>query len=69
MLTVERLWWVNAPQERLTTNANPLLNPCFLQVLLVLTFCRHHDNLSQGEGQEGIFEKIEKLAEFIFFSG
>jgi hypothetical protein len=37
--------------------------------LLVLTFCRHHDDPSKGEDQEGVLEKIEELAEFLFFSG
>ena len=44
------------------------LTSCFLWVLLVLTFFRHHDNSSQGEGQEGVLEMIEKLAEFVLFS-
>jgi len=35
----------------------------------MLNFCRNHDNSSKGEGQEGVLEKVEKLAEFLFFSG
>jgi hypothetical protein len=35
----------------------------------VLTICRHHDNPSKREGQEGIVEKVEKLVEFLIFSG
>jgi hypothetical protein len=35
----------------------------------MLTFCRHLDNSSKGEGQEGVLEKVEKLVEFVFFSG
>ena len=67
MLNVERLWWFNAPQERLTLTL--FFTPSFLRVLLVLIFCRHHDKSSQGEGLENILEKNEKLAEFVFFSG
>ena len=63
----ERLWWLNAPQGRLTTN--PLLKLYFLWVLFVLTFCRNHAESSQAEDQEGALEELKEFVEFIFFPG